>query len=88
MLFSLLNLNSVLGMHLFGGKFCTLEAFNRTSHKKFEMKCRCCACDEWNLLKNSTELKDLICIQERTNFDTLRFALLTVFQVSENVNKF
>ncbi|CAF4010709.1 unnamed protein product, partial [Rotaria sp. Silwood2] len=68
-------------MHLFGGEFFTLEAFNRTSHEQIDMKCRCCACVEWNLFKNSTDLKDLICLQERTNFDSLRFALLTVFQI-------
>ncbi|CAF4166245.1 unnamed protein product, partial [Rotaria sp. Silwood2] len=72
---------SVLGMHLFGGEFCTLEAFNITSHQQIDIKCRCCACVEWSSLKNSTDLKDLKCIQERTNFDSLRFALLTVFQI-------
>ncbi|CAF3991388.1 unnamed protein product, partial [Adineta steineri] len=72
---------SVLGMHLFGGEFCTLEAFNKTSHEQFNMKCRCCACSEWNLLINSTDLKDLTCIQERANFDSLRSALITVFQI-------
>ncbi|CAF3600682.1 unnamed protein product [Rotaria sp. Silwood1] len=72
---------SVLGMHLFGGKFCTLEAFNRTSHEQIDMKCRCCACVEWNLFKNSTNLKDSTCIQDRANFDSLRSALLTVFQI-------
>ncbi|CAF1400942.1 unnamed protein product, partial [Rotaria sp. Silwood1] len=45
------------------------------------MKCHCCACVEWDLLKNSTDLKDLTCIQDRTNFDSLRFALITVFQI-------
>jgi hypothetical protein len=68
-LFSLLNLNSVLGMHLFGGEFSTLEAFNTTSRKQFNMKCRCCGCVEWNLFKNSTDLIDLKCTQERSNFD-------------------
>ncbi|CAF2632343.1 unnamed protein product [Rotaria sp. Silwood2] len=68
-------------MHLFGGEFGTLQAFNRTSREQIEIKCRCCACAEWNLFKNSTDLKDLTCIQERTNFDSLRFALLTVFQI-------
>ncbi|CAF4869841.1 unnamed protein product, partial [Rotaria sp. Silwood1] len=72
---------SVLGMHLFGGKFCTLEAFNRTSHEQIDMKCRCCACVEWNLFKNSTNIKDSTCIQDRANFDSLRSALLTVFQI-------
>ncbi|CAF1073951.1 unnamed protein product [Rotaria sordida] len=72
---------SILGMHLFGGEFCTLEAFNRTSREQIDMKCRCCACAEWNLLKNSTDLKDLTCIQDRANFDSFRFALLTVFQI-------
>ena len=69
-------------MHLFGGEFCTLQAFNVTSREQFDMKCRCCACVEMELLKNYTELKDLTCIEERKNFDSLRFALLTVFQVS------
>jgi len=68
-------------MHLFGGEFCTLQAFNSTSREQFDMKCRCCACIEMEVLKNHTELKDLTCIQERKNFDSLRFALLTVFQV-------
>ncbi|CAF2224645.1 unnamed protein product [Rotaria magnacalcarata] len=72
---------SVLGMHLFGGKFCTLEAFNTTSREKIEMECRCCACIEWNLLKISTDLKDLTCTEERENFNSLLFALLTVFQI-------
>ncbi|CAF3603222.1 unnamed protein product [Adineta steineri] len=72
---------SILGMHLFGGEFCTLQAFNSTSHEEFDMKCQCCSCIEMDLLKNHTELKDLRCIQERKNFDSLRFALLTVFQV-------
>jgi hypothetical protein len=69
-------------MHLFGGEFCTLQAFNHTSREKFDMKCRCCACIEMDLLKNYTELKDFECVEERENFDTLRSALLTVFQVS------
>ena len=73
---------SILGMHLFGGEFCTLQAFNTTSREQVDMKCRCCMCIETDLLRNNTELKDLNCIQERKNFDTLRFALLTVFQVS------
>ncbi|CAF3788788.1 unnamed protein product [Rotaria socialis] len=68
-------------MHLFGGEFCTLQAFNMTSREQFDMKCRCCTCIEMDLLKNHTELKDLICIQERENFDSLHIALLTVFQV-------
>ncbi|CAF4598355.1 unnamed protein product [Rotaria sp. Silwood1] len=72
---------SLLGMHLFGGEFCTLEAFNKTSRKPMDLKCRCCTCVEWNLLKNSTDLKDLTCVQERANFDSLRVALLTVFQI-------
>ncbi|CAF0833175.1 unnamed protein product [Rotaria sordida] len=72
---------SVLGVHLFGGEFCTLEAFNITSREQINMKCHCCACVQWDLLKNSTDLKDLTCIQERTNFDSLRFALVTVFQI-------
>ncbi|CAF3697645.1 unnamed protein product [Rotaria sordida] len=72
---------SVLGMHLFGGEFYMLEAFNRTSREQINMKCRCCTCVEWNLLKNSTDLDDLTCIQERTNFDSIHFALVTVFQI-------
>jgi len=76
--------SSILGMHLFGGEFCTLQAFNSTSREQFDMKCRCCACIEMELLKNHTELKDLRCIEERKNFDSLRFALLTVFQVSNS----
>ncbi|CAF5156203.1 unnamed protein product, partial [Rotaria sp. Silwood1] len=66
---------------LFGGEFCTLAAFNKTSRDQINMKCHCCACVEWDLLKNSTDLKDLTCIQDRTNFDSLRFALITVFQI-------
>jgi len=69
-------------MHLFGGEFCTLKAFNTTSREEFDMKCRCCTCIEMDLLKNRSDLKDLRCTQERENFDSLRFALLTVFQVS------
>jgi hypothetical protein len=69
-------------MHLFGGEFCTLKAVNSTSREQFDMKCRCCTCIEMDLLKNHTELQDLECIEERKNFDSLRFALLTVFQVS------
>ena len=69
-------------MHLFGGEFSTLKAFNSTSREPFDMKCRCCTCIEMDLLRNNTELKDLECIEERENFDSLRFALLTVFQVS------
>lgn len=69
-------------MHLFGGEFCTLQALNITSREQIELKCRCCICTEMDLLKNNTELKDLTCVQERKNFDSLRTALLTVFQVS------
>jgi hypothetical protein len=69
-------------MHLFGGEFCTIQAFNITSHKDFDMKCQCCACIENTLLRNSTDLKDVHCVQQRKNFDSLTFALLTVFQVS------
>lgn len=65
-------------MLLFGGEFCTLEGFNKKTRERFDIKCRCCTCKELNLFKNSTDLK---CIEERTNFDSLRFALLTVFQV-------
>jgi hypothetical protein len=68
-------------MHLFGGEFCTIQAFNKTSHKEFDMKCRCCTCIENNLLKNRTDLKDFNCIEQRKNFDSLTFAVLTVFQV-------
>jgi hypothetical protein len=68
-------------MHLFGGEFCTIEAFNITSHKEFDMKCRCCTCIENDLLKNHTDFKDFNCVQERKNFDSLTFATLTVFQV-------
>jgi hypothetical protein len=68
-------------MHLFGGEFCTIQAFNTTSQKEFDMKCRCCTCIENDLLKNQTDLKDFNCIQERKNFDSLTYALLTVFQV-------
>ena len=69
-------------MHLFAGEFSTLQAFNSTSREQVDIKCRCCACVEMETFKNHTELKDLICIEERKNFDKLRFALLTVFQVS------
>lgn len=75
-------------MHLFGGEFRTLQAFNTTSREQFDMKCRCCACVEMESLKNHTELKDLECIEERKNFDSLRFALLTVFQVSIRMKSF
>ncbi|CAF0725518.1 unnamed protein product [Adineta ricciae] len=68
-------------MHLFGGEFCTLQAFNSTSREQLDMKCRCCTCPEMDLLRNHTDLQDLKCIQERKNFDSLRFAVLTVFQV-------
>ncbi|CAF1635703.1 unnamed protein product, partial [Adineta ricciae] len=72
---------SILGMHLFGGEFCTLQAFNSTSREQIDMKCRCCTCPEMDLLRNHTDLQDIKCIQERKNFDSLRFAVLTVFQV-------
>ena len=68
-------------MHLFGGEFCTLQAFNSTAREQVDIKCRCCTCLEMDTWKNNTELQDLICIEERKNFDSLRFALLTVFQV-------
>jgi hypothetical protein len=68
-------------MHLFGGEFCALQAFNSTSREQFNMKCRCCACIENDLLKNHTDLKDFNCVEQRKNFDTLTFAVLTVFQV-------
>lgn len=71
-------------MHLFGGEFCTLQAFNLTSQEDFSSKCRCCTCAEKNLLQNYTELKDFRCLEERKNFDTLTYAVLTVFQVEES----
>lgn len=74
-------MNSILGMHLFGGQFCTLQGLNTTARQQFDMKCQCCACIEWSILKNSTDIKDLTCIQERENFDSFGNALLTVFQV-------
>ena len=73
--------SSVLGMHLFGGEFSTLTALNQSSGEQFEMKCRCCMCAEVQLLKNATDLKDLTCAANRANFDSLRWALVTVFQV-------
>lgn len=82
--FSLLSLSrhcSILGMHLFGGEFCTIQAFNLTSQEDFSKKCRCCICPENELLMNSSDLKDFTCHQERKNFDTLTYAVLTVFQV-------
>lgn len=69
-------------MHLFGGEFCAIQAFNVTSYQQFDMKCRCCTCVQNSLLKTRTDLKDFICIQQRKNFDSLTSALLTVFQVS------
>jgi hypothetical protein len=81
LLFDILQ-NSILGMHLFGGEFCTIEAINITSREEFDMKCRCCTCIENNMLKNHTDFKDFGCIQPRKNFDSLLYAILTVFQVS------
>ncbi|CAF4257689.1 unnamed protein product, partial [Didymodactylos carnosus] len=72
---------SILGMHIFGGEFCTLSAYNITSREEFDMKCRCCQCKEINEFKNRTDLRDVECIEERKNFDTLKSSLLTVFQV-------
>ena len=77
---------SVLGMHLFGGQFCTLQGFNKTSRQQFTMNCRCCTCVEVITVKNSTDLKDVTCEFDRPNFDTLRGALLTVFQVKLHMN--
>jgi hypothetical protein len=68
-------------MHLFGGEFCTIEAFNTTTQEDFEMKCRCCACIENEIYKNYTDLNDFECVEPRKNFDTLLYAVLTVFQV-------
>lgn len=68
-------------MHLFGGEFCTLQAFNLSSQEDFSAKCRCCKCVEEDLLQNYTELKDFHCHEERKNFDNLTNAVLTVFQV-------
>ncbi|UJR13248.1 hypothetical protein I4U23_000269 [Adineta vaga] len=72
---------SILGMHLFGGQFCILQGFNRTSRQQFTTTCRCCSCPEVISLKNSTNLRDVICSQDRPNFDSLRSASLTVFQI-------
>ncbi|CAF3877318.1 unnamed protein product [Rotaria magnacalcarata] len=72
---------SVLGIHIFGGEFSTLEAFNTTSYTKFDIKCRCCACAELSSFKNLTDIKYLKCETERANFDSLPAALLTVFQI-------
>ncbi|CAF1490715.1 unnamed protein product [Adineta ricciae] len=72
---------SVLGMHLFGGQFCTIQGFNKTSRQQFTMNCRCCTCVEVATLKNSSDFKDVTCEFDRPNFDTLRGALLTVFQI-------
>jgi hypothetical protein len=68
-------------MHLFGGEFCTIQAFNITSAKEFQMKCRCCTCIENVILKNHSDFKDFNCTQTRKNFDSLGSAVLTVFQV-------
>ncbi|CAF4236468.1 unnamed protein product, partial [Didymodactylos carnosus] len=71
----------ILGMHIFGGEFCTLSAYNITSREEFNMKCRCCQCKEIHDFKNQTDLRDVECIEERKNFDSLKSSLLTVFQV-------
>ncbi|CAF3677485.1 unnamed protein product [Rotaria sp. Silwood1] len=68
-------------MHLFGGEFCSIEAFNITSHKELHIKCKCCTCHENDIFKNDTHIKDFYCLQPRKNFDSLTYALLTVFQV-------
>ncbi|CAF1358221.1 unnamed protein product, partial [Rotaria sordida] len=73
---------SIIGVHFFGGAFCIIQAFNTTSQERFDMKCHSCACVKWHLLKTSTDLKDLKCIQQGTTFDSLPSALLTVFQIS------
>lgn len=75
---------SILGMHLFGGEFCTIQAFNLTTQEDFSKKCRCCTCVENEFLKNATDLKDLKCHEERKNFDSLTYAVLTVFQVEQS----
>ena len=72
---------SILGMHLFGGEFCTIEAFNLRSRTDFQLKCRCCLCNEYSQLINQTDFRDLECTQPRKNFDSLTTATLTVFQV-------
>ncbi|CAF1611952.1 unnamed protein product [Adineta ricciae] len=72
---------SILGMHLFGGEFSTIQALNLTSRQEINMKCRCCTCSEYEILKKSAHLKDLTCVEQRKNFDTLTGAVLTVFQV-------
>ena len=82
-LFSLLSsmFSSILGMQLFGGQFCTFEAFNLTSRTPLLLKCTCCTCGESRQLRKRTDVKDLHCVQKRQNFDRLSDALLTVFQV-------
>ncbi|CAF3704659.1 unnamed protein product [Adineta steineri] len=67
---------SILGMHLFGGEFCTIQIFNLTLMEEFRIKCRCCTCIENDIFKNESS-----CIEERKNFDSLTSAVLTVFQV-------
>lgn len=74
--------SSILGMHLFGGEFCTIQAFNVTSRTDFALKCRCCACAESEMLRNQPDFKRVRCVEQRKNFDTLTSALMTVFQVS------
>jgi len=54
---------SILGMNLFGGKFCTTEDEDK----------RRCNCDE---------ISAGMCHCERKNFDSLLWAIVTVFQVS------
>jgi len=52
---------SILGMNLFGGKFCVVGEDKRQ-----------CNCDE---------ISAGICRCERKNFDSLLWAIVTVFQV-------
>ncbi|CAF3786772.1 unnamed protein product, partial [Rotaria sp. Silwood1] len=77
----IVSIYSILGMHLFGGEFCSIKAFNITSHKEIHLKCTCCTCYQNDIFKNDTHLKDFHCLQQRKNFDSLTSALLTVFQV-------
>jgi len=53
---------SILGMHLFGGKFCALKTDS-------ERQCNC------------TEVMAGLCECSRKNFDSLLWAIVTVFQV-------
>ncbi|RWS27058.1 Voltage-dependent T-type calcium channel subunit alpha-1G-like protein, partial [Leptotrombidium deliense] len=54
-----------LGMHLFGGKFCTKADGNKVP----------CTCDE--LLSPET----VTCVCDRKNFNNFLWALVTVFQI-------